>query len=248
MRVPHIVTVTPENTQNFTQKLAENHIPLSKAHAKLVGKGVGFVHRTVEGNADKCFGLAKKAFKKGTKKSKKAKPVIHEGTTLENLSLDSSLASFPALPSSTEELDRTPAHQTNNNSVTSNSSPHPSPRLTSCSSTDLTSQTDKNPKTPVLQTQPDSPTPSEYMTPLPSPLFPTRLIRDTTQVITTSSAQICEILKQLDKEGYFQKDKVTALPSQLDMRLREQGIILPEVLLSQSEITVDVPSCVGKVV
>jgi len=41
---------------------------------------------------------------------------------------------------------------------------------------------------------------------------------------------------------------VTALPSQLDMRLREQGIILPEVLLSQSEITVDVPSCVGKVV
>jgi hypothetical protein len=102
MRIPHVIKITPEDSQRFTQKLVEKHV--SKGGAKIVGKAVGAAHRSVEDNADKYVGLAKEAVKKRMRKSKKTEHAPDTPNSSEDVSSDSSLASFPEFRSSTERL------------------------------------------------------------------------------------------------------------------------------------------------
>lgn len=190
-----------------------------------MGKAVGAAHRSVEDNADKYVGLAKEAVKKRMRKSKKTEHAPDTPNSSEDVSSDSSLASFPEFRSSTERLSSAFAPKRRNDSGTSSSDPPPD--LTPFFILDSTSSTRKTPINPPHYSQTELTTPSTEPARPPSPWSNPGSPPCTEQVMITSTPQIRNIIYQLDKEGYFHPMNIVFLPAKLEMRLRMHGIIPP---------------------
>lgn len=62
------------------------------------------------------------------------------------------------------------------------------------------------------------------------PSSPALFARGTKTITITCPAQIGDMIRELDQEGYFHLDRAIWLHEELEMTLRDAGIIKPEML------------------